>query len=1124
MTIKRLLKNIILFIIIFVSYISLANIYAINWQCWTINNTLSTPSNNNHPWLSYFFCTAWATEWISFNNTSKEWTWTCKWTDWDIDASCTYNTNTSIVITTWSCGSANNQWFSTTNNNIGDFYSNSNNKFLWKLCKDTNNKDILPTIFNSTSLGRTWNCPGSWTTCQAPRYFDARCGISANTWHTSAPNNNLCSPWYIAWPTQFDNERHLWSRQCSWWGWGNTSTCTAWLNGNNTFSPTCNTNIIKSNGSNNVINQFPWNNACIYGVLTNRQLSLWGIASWQCINNGQTSSSCGNISLVNYANSQWNSCNSSITNQTFDSTYQLLQQSLCEDGWIASSFINTNGRWKWKCWLQSCEAIMSNKPMCGRATKQPRRSYPSNGICTEGIASTIKQSNGEWGWICTTNLNNIQQFNNSSCTTVSCLLQVVDFYSGKTSICTAPRITDGECKRSTQINTNWFSDPDQVLQSWLCEAWIPEPLIPTQDIITKKRSRKCKATTALGTDSSQCYAKVKLPNLSVIYQPQSTNGTMTSVTAIVTGFNTTYITFDTPVNQYYRLFTEDWYFFFKYHDRAWNTWSVLAVVDMIQTDVPKATINMSPTTSTSWNVVVSLTNFNRPQTPIVTFTGHCLTLGTCNKNSSINPYIFTVTFNNNGTGEYKLVDENGISNTIPVVVSTIDKTPPLANLQYDNTNATNTWVRVTVINPNETIKILNNNGSTWYLFSSNGSFIFKVSDVAGNVTNLTASVNRINKNAPGANIVYSTTSNTTNNVTATLTNFTTSWIIITNNSWSISHTFTYNKEFVFILKDPAGNIGSVKAKVDWINKPITADLTNIYKNKLCPDRTTSPIDTNSQIYNYYIQTVINNCIMKTFKSTNNNRYFNPKKNITRGEYLTVIGRMITLLWNYSGSVMNSLSPNYIGITYNGIDESLLGEVDTRWLLLYSPLIKKWNKWTIESKKYIWWWEAQKILEQTLIILGNTTKAHTLIKNTGTLTRAQTAYAIGKIISQYDHTALGNHHIFLWQLDTKLSTLSWVVAKQSFMVQLIKKIRATSSQSLYKVGIDRAILLQDLSSIALGSILQRKPKQELNLNTIIDFLITKNTNTKIINNSNKTYIPTTETKDNNYFNFWSDISF
>lgn len=75
---------------------------------------------------------------------------------------------------------------------------------------------------------------------------------------------------------------------------------------------------------------------------------------------------------------------------------------------------------------------------------------------------------------------------------------------------------------------------------------------------------------------------------------------------------------------------------FKYHDRAWNTGSILAVVDTIQTDVPTATINMNPTTNTSWNVIVSLSNFNRPQTPIVTFTWQCITLGTCIKNSSIN--------------------------------------------------------------------------------------------------------------------------------------------------------------------------------------------------------------------------------------------------------------------------------------------------------------------------------------------------------------------------------------------------------------------------------------------------------------------------------------------------------
>jgi hypothetical protein len=398
-----------------------------------------------------------------------------------------------------------------------------------------------------------------------------------------------------------------------------------------------------------------------------------------------------------------------------------------------------------------------------------------------------------------------------------------------------------------------------------------------------------------------------------------------------------------------------------------------------------------------------------------------------------------------------------------------------------------------------------------------------MSDLAGNITNLTASVNWINKNLPSAQVIYSTTGQTTNNVVATLTNFSTSWIIIVNNSGSISHTFTFNKDFIFILKDPAGNLWSVKATVNWINKPITTDLTTLYTSKLCPSRTMSPIDTSSQIYNYYIQTVINNCLMKTFQSKNNNRYFNPNKTISRWEYLTVIGRMMTLLWSYSWSLMNSLSPNYIGITYNGIDESLLWEVDARGLLLYSPLVKKGNKRTIESKKPIGWLEAQQILSQALVLLNNDTKASTLIKNKGSLTRAQTAYAIGKIVSQYDYTALWNHHIFLSQLDKKLNLITWVVEKQSFMVQLIKKIRTTSSQSLYKVWIDRDILLQDLSSIALWSILARKPKEKLDLKTVTDFLITKNTSSLGINNSDKTYIPTSTSKETNYFNFWSDIS-
>jgi hypothetical protein len=707
---------------------------------------------------------------------------------------------------------------------------------------------------------------------------------------------------------------------------------------------------------------------------------------------------------------------------------------------------------------------------------------------------------------------------------LSCLLQVVDFYNGKTAVCTAPRITDGECKRSTQINVNGYSDPDQVLQAWLCESWIPEPLLPLQDNITKKRSRKCKANTPLGNNSPQCYAKVKLPNLSIMYQSQINNGSITSVIASVTWFNNVYLNFDNPINQYYRLFTENGYFFFKYHDWAWNTWSLLAVVDSIQNDVPSATVQITPNWPTSGNVVVWLSNFNRRQIPIITFTGSCIDLGTCIKNNATHPYLFTINFNNNWTGAFQLTDENGISNTIPIIVNQIDKIAPIANLQYDNTNQTNTWVRVSIINPNEPIRVINNNWLTWYTFTTNWTFIFKISDLAWNSTNLTASVNWINKNAPGASIVYSTTWDTVNNVIATVTNFTTPWTIIINNSWNINHIFTYNKDFIFMLKDPAGNTWSVKASVNWIQKPISDTLLNIYNTKLCINKTGKPIDTSSQIYNYYIQTVINNCIMKTFQSKNNNRYFNPNKNITRGEYLTVIGRMITLLWNYSWSLVNSLSPNYIGVTYNWVNESILWEVDRWWLLLYSPLVKKWDKRTVESKKYIAGNEAQKILEQALIILNNDTKISSLINNNNTLTRAEVAYAIWKILSQYDNIALGNHHEFLNQLNKKLEKISSKTEKQLFIIQLIKKIKTTWSQALYKIWVDRDILLQDLSSIALGSIIIRKPEVQIELKTIIDFLVTKNINISPVNNSNKTYTSTSQKSESNYSTFWSDFSF
>lgn len=1089
----------------------------INGQCGSLH-LLMTAIDNIYPNTNNYYCQQWETDNILYHIwPTQYWTRDCKWVHGWTNSSCQYNWTPATNILASYCWSSHAKSFSTTISNIGDNYSNINNNFLESLCT-SGSISILPESFSENALGRSRSCPWAINACNATRYKNALCGISANTWHTSEPISNLCAPWSIASPVIFDNQTHLWSRSCNGNGGGTMASCSAWLQGPNNFSPICNTSLIQAPNWTHPythITGFPWNNWCIYGTLQNRQLSVGWTGTRQCTNNGQTAQ-CGNIQVANAWINIGDSCNNSVNNKSYDYSYQLFTHSLCTNGWLPWSFTTMNDRWRRTCWLQNCEATMTTQSMCWWATKQPRKTHPTQWVCNEWIASTIKSSTTEWGWICTTNATNIQQFNNSICNNISCVLNVLDFYNGKTAVCTSPRIVDGQCKWQTQLHP-WFSSPDQVLQAWLCETGIPDTLIPTQDFINKKWKRTCKSTNNLWINSPTCYANVKLPNISVLYNPQISNNVITSVAAFLTWFDPIYITFDNPVGQYYRLFTQNWSFFFQYHDWAGNTWNALAVVDNIQNDLPTATIVYSPSTSTSGNVIVSLTWFNRLQTPNITFTGSCLILGHCIKNSSYNPYLFAVTYNQNttgtSTGSFILVDNNWVTNKIDVTVTNIDRTKPTAQIQYSNINPTNTSVTATIINPSEPITVTNNNNQISYTFSWNWVFPFSIIDKAGNITILTASVNRINKNAPSATVVYSTTGNTKNNVIATLTNFSTPGTLVTNNSWKISYTFTHNTEFVFLLKDPAGNVWSVVAKVKNIDKPIAYEISNDYNSKLCPNKTPTPKDTQAQIYNYYIQTVINNCVMKSLKAKNNYRYFYPRKWISRWEFITAVGRMITLTTNYSWSLVNTLSPNYIQTNFIGIDESSIGDADARWLLIYSPLIKNNTTWQTDLKKVIGATEAKAILGDALKIMNNTTDIRYLIKNKGNLTKAQAAYALWTILSQYNNTALWDNHIFLETLNTKLSTIPTHEKRKTFVLDLIKKVQKTSSKSLSKLAIHPDIIIQDLKAIALWTTLPRKYPTIIDLQTTIDSMIRPNNEATLpINNNNKTYT-------NNFFNFW-----
>lgn len=83
----------------------------------------------------------------------------------------------------------------------------------------------------------------------------------------------------------------------------------------------------------------------------------------------------------------------------------------------------------------------------------------------------------------------------------------------------------------------------------------------------------------------------------------------------------------------------------------------------------------------------------------------------------------------------------------------------------------------------------------------------------------------IEKTLPTASVEYSTTWATNWDVTATLT-WASEPIVITNNWWLDTYTFTWNTSFVFQFRDEAGNTGSTTATVTWIDKNLPTITLN----------------------------------------------------------------------------------------------------------------------------------------------------------------------------------------------------------------------------------------------------------------------------------------------------------
>ncbi len=272
-----------------------------------------------------------------------------------------------------------------------------------------------------------------------------------------------------------------------------------------------------------------------------------------------------------------------------------------------------------------------------------------------------------------------------------------------------------------------------------------------------------------------------------------------NVIATITGFSEPI----TNLNTANYTFTENGSFLFTFEDPSGNTGELLATVDRIDKIPVTWYVEYSLPSLTNQDVVATITGFNKTWVVVDISENYTFT-----ENWT---YLFTYT--DMAWNTWETLAE----------VDRIDKTPPTATtIEYSITWLTNQNVIATITWFSEETTGRN---TLDYTFTGNNTFLFTFQDLAGNTWELEAEVSWIDKTPITSSIIYTKDELTNEDVTATITWFNKTWIIIINNAWSNEYVFTNNWNFLFTYQDLAGNTGESLANVTWIDKTMpTASL------------------------------------------------------------------------------------------------------------------------------------------------------------------------------------------------------------------------------------------------------------------------------------------------------------
>ena len=249
------------------------------------------------------------------------------------------------------------------------------------------------------------------------------------------------------------------------------------------------------------------------------------------------------------------------------------------------------------------------------------------------------------------------------------------------------------------------------------------------------------------------------------------------------------------------------------YDLAGNAVRVPISIKNIETTELLTSIRYSTTEVTNKSVIATITA-NKKLQPLAGWT------------LSADKLTLTKEYSQNVEEIVTVYDLAGNAVRVPISIKNIEATELKANIKYSTTVLTNKNVTVTIV-ANKELKPLEG----WTLsadkltlareYTKNVEEVVTIYDLVGNERKVNVSVNNIDTTAPEINVKYSTTKQTTENVTVTI--IANEKIQQPNGGWTLSEDklsltkiYSQNKEEEVTIYDLAGNERKVSVKVNNI--------------------------------------------------------------------------------------------------------------------------------------------------------------------------------------------------------------------------------------------------------------------------------------------------------------------